>query len=82
MDKSTQDIRKDINELVIELGLQTGWRQHFSKALQCHPSTINNAINGCRSGPREMQVLNCLHKYLVGLNKYYQRRAPVNTKMQ
>lgn len=82
MDKLPLEIRSDINQLVVELGLQTGWRQHFAKALSCHPSSINNAMNGCRNGPRENELLSMLYEYLMGLYKYYQRCAPVNTKMQ
>lgn len=81
MNELQTDTRAEINQLLKELGLQTGWRQHFAKALSCHPSSINNAINGCRNGPREQEILNMLCEYLIGLSEYYYKCAPVNTKM-
>lgn len=73
-------LRQEVKQIIEELGLQYGWRKHFARAIACHPSTINNAVNGHRIGPRENIVLVRLHKYLIGLNRYYQKRAYVNTK--
>jgi len=75
-------LRVDVNAMIDLLGLEIGWRQHFARVLQCHPSSINNAVNGSRSGPREKEILLQLNKYLHGLYKYFQKCAPVNTKMQ
>jgi hypothetical protein len=73
-------LRADIETMTHEMGLTIGWRGHFAKVLQVHPSSINNALNGFRSGPKEAQIINDLHKYLLGLYKYYLQRATVNTK--
>lgn len=74
-------LRSEIDHLLDGLGLRVGGRQHLAKLLGCHPSTINNAVNGARSGPREIELLMQIHKYLIGLNEYYHRCALVNTKL-
>lgn len=83
MSKESKNIqlRHDIKKLLDDLGLQYGWRQHFANVLDVHPSTINNAVNGHRTGPKENQILIQLHKYLLGLYRYSQKRASVNTKV-
>lgn len=76
-----QELRTSVNGLVDDLSLKTGWRSHIANVLDCHPSVINNALNGYRQGPREQKVLKQIEKYLAGLKKYYLKCAGVNTKM-
>lgn len=78
---NTKKLRSEIDYLLDNLGLRVGGRQHLAKLLDCHPSTINNAVNGARSGPREIELLIQIHKYLIGLHEYYHRCALVNTKV-
>lgn len=76
-----EKLREQINQIIEDLGLTIGWRQHFALAVGCHVSSLNNALNGHRSGARETEILKRLRLYLSGFNRYYQKRAVVNTKM-
>ena len=71
-------LRSNIKKMALEMGLEVGMRKHLALVLGVHISTINNSINGNRSGPKSLGILKSAHKYVHGLQQYYISHATVN----